>query len=191
MNALGERLREWLGRGRAQLESRTPRERWALIGGAAAAVVLFIQLVVVAPLSKATEQARSRAGGMEDDLQLAARMAPKIRQLQAEIAVVEERIQPGQQTDLLRLLEQLAAQAQMKDKLESIRPKTPSRNERYPESRVEVQLRGTTLAQAVQFLYSIETAPLYLIVRSVNIKSRGDESQLLDVNFSVSSFQRS
>jgi len=190
VNELREQLRQLQQRLRAQFDRLSARERWFLIGAVAVAAFLMVRFVAVTPLAAATERVNSAGEDLENDLQLAARIAPKIRQLRSEIAIVEERIQPGQKTDLFRLLEQLAAKAQMADKLEAVRPKTPSRNELYPETRAEVQLRGTTLAQTVQFLYSIETAPLYLIVRSVDIKARPDETQLLDVSFSVSSFQR-
>jgi len=175
----------------AQLDRRSARERWIMVAGVAGLLAVLVEAMIVSPLREAVAETEAKAERLEGEIQRAARLAPQLQRLESEIRLVEDRIQPGRQTDLLRLLEQLAAQAQIKDRLESIRPKTPSRNERYPESRVEVQLRGATLAQAVQFLYSIESAPLYLIVRSVNIKSRTDESQLLDINFSVSSFERS
>jgi hypothetical protein len=84
----------------------------------------------------------------------------------------------------------MAEQAQVKDALDSIKPKKPSGNERYPETRVEVQLKGATLKQTVQLLYRIETAPVPLIVRSLRIKNRPDGSGRLDVSLSVSSFER-
>jgi hypothetical protein len=42
----------------------------------------------------------------------------------------------------------------------------------------------------VRLLHEIETARLYLIVRSLRITTRGKEQQVLDVSFSVSSFER-
>jgi hypothetical protein len=51
-------------------------------------------------------------------------------------------------------------------------------------------LKGATLEQTVQLLYRIETAPVHLIMRSLRIKTRPDGSGRLDVNLSVSSFER-
>jgi hypothetical protein len=56
---------------------------------------------------------------------------------------------------------------------------------------VEVALSGATLEQLTQLLHQIETAPLHLIIRSLRIKAQGGkDSTLLDVRFSVSSFER-
>ena len=85
---------------------------------------------------------------------------------------------------------ELVVNEPVKDRLESIKPKQPSGNERYPETRVEVKLKGATLEQTVQLLYRIETAPAHLIVRSLRIKSRPDGTNLLDVSLSVSSFEQ-
>ena len=190
MNEYLERARAFL---KQQIERRSPRERWLLVAGVAGMLAILIESVIVSPLRDARNEALAEYEQLESDRVLADRMAPQLQRLRAEIALVEGRIQPGRQTDLLRLLEQLASQANIKDRLESIRPRTPSRNPRYPEARVEVQLRGATLSQTKQFLFSIEQADLYLIVRSVSIKVRSDENEgspLLDVNLSVSSFER-
>jgi hypothetical protein len=89
------------------------------------------------------------------------------------------------------LLEKLAEEAGLgAEQIDSVTPKPPSGNERYPETRVEVKLKGATLKQVVRLLHEIETARLYLIVRSLRITTRGKEKQVLDVSFSVSSFER-
>lgn len=184
---LWERARRYVVR---TLEGRSARERWLLVGIAGFLATMLVQAAVVSPLKARTEAAKTEADRLETGLQRAARLAPEIRRLQQEIAQVESKIQPGAQTNLLQLLEQIAEAAQMRDRLESVKPKRASGNDQYPESRAEVQLRGATLPQLVQFLYRIQTADLYLIVRSLSIKSRNDDTQLLDVSFSVSSFQR-
>ena len=183
MNALIERLR-------ALLQKSSPRERWLMVLAGCIASLLAVQWFLTGPLR--SELARSRAASerLEGDLQLAARMSRDIRQLRAELALIEARIKPGETTNLFTLLEGLAANAQIGDQLESIKPKQASGNERYPETRVEVSIKGATLRQTIEFLYEIESAPVLLIVRSLRVKSREDDSQLLDVSFSVSSFKR-
>jgi hypothetical protein len=188
ISELFERLRRQAQR---ELQKRSPRERWLLVAIAAVAAALLVRSVFVVPIEESTAEAEARAEALETGLARASRLAPEIRRLRQEIEVVEKRIQTGAQTNLLQLLEQLAEAAQMRDRLESIKPKRASGNDQYPEARAEVQLRGATLPQLVQFLYRIETADLYLIVRSLSIKTRNDDTQLLDVSFSVSSFQRS
>jgi hypothetical protein len=168
----------------------TARERWLLVLVLAAVAVLFVQGAVISPLQASGAAAEERIEQLGGQIQRAQRLAREIQLLSGQIAQVEQRIQTGQKTNLLALLEEFAQQSEMKDRLESIKPKPGGGNERYPETRVEVTLRGATLAQTVSFLYRIETAPLYLIVRSIRMKARGDKTQLLDVTFSVSSFER-
>jgi hypothetical protein len=172
------------------LRGRTPRERW---GGVLASCVLGTLLVnawIIGPLSSRTEEFQSRISDIEDGVFQSSVSAAEIRSLQMGIAEVETQIKSDEATNLFALLENLAALSNVKDQLESIKPKTPSDSERYPETRVAVQLRGTTLAQAVEFIYQIENAPMHLIVKTITLKARGDESLLLDVSFTVSSFKR-
>ena len=116
-----------------------------------------------------------------------------MRGIQGELAQVEATIQPGAQTNLIALLSTLAAESKIsQEQLESIEPKQPSTNAKYPETRAEVRLKGTSLDQIVAFLHRIETSSSHLIVRSMKIRTRGDGDlgPVLDVSFSVSSFER-
>lgn len=178
-----------LERALAYLRSRSPRERWALAAAALVVLVLILHTALIRPLQADIGEAEARIADLEGKLLRATRMAGDLRRLQGALSPVEERIEPGARTNLFTLLENLAEQAQIKDQLESIKPKQASTNARYPETRVEVSLKGASLAQTVNFLYLIETAPMHLIVRSIRLKSRGAE-RLLDVSFSVSSFER-
>ena len=55
-----------------------------------------------------------------------------------------------------------------------------------------MRLKGASLEQTVEFLRKIETSSSHLIVRSLKIRARGDGASggVLDVSFSVSSFER-
>ena len=182
-------MNAWIDRTYAWLRSRTPREQWLLIGASVTVVLAIAQPVLIQPLRADIGRADQRVERLEIELLQATRMAADMQRLQAELSLVEERIEPGARTNLFTLLEALAAQAAVGDRLESIKPKQASGNERYPETRVEVTLKGTSLGQTVNFLYLIENAPSHLIIRSIRIRTRGSE-KLLDVSFSVSSFER-
>jgi type II secretory pathway component PulM len=183
VNELWDRAAAWL-------RSRSPREQW-LLGGALGLVSLVLVHVGIAqPLQADVRAADARIATLEAQFTRAIRMAGDVRRLRGELAAVESRIEPGSSANLLSLLESLAAQAGVKDRLESIKPKQGTANERYPETRVEVSLKGATLAQTVQLLHQIETASMHLIVHSIRIKARGGADKLLDVSFSVSSFEK-
>ena len=186
-------MNELLAPLRSYLASRSPRERWLLVAAACAVAGVFVYAAIVAPLGERAGQADARVAQLETDLARALSIAGEMRGLQGELASVEARIQPGSKTNLIALLSTLAADAKIsQEQLESIEPKQPSANAKYPETRAEVRLKGTSLEQMVDFLQRIETSDAHLIVRSLKIRSRGDgpTGPVLDVSFSVSSFER-
>ncbi len=176
---------------------RTERERWLLGGAGALLAVALFQLVVIAPLQGWVMRSDGDIARLEAELVRATRLAGDVRRLQGELSQVEERVRVAEETNLFNLLEGLAAATKVKNQLESIKPKKPSGNELFPETRVEVSLKGVTLTQMVDFLYQIENSDRHLIIRSVRIRRPARVGRLakkapprLDVSFSVSSFER-
>ena len=155
-----------------------------------ATLITIVYVVVARPLQTRLTLREAELAQLEAGVTRSVQLARGVQQLQVAVGEVEKRITPGRKTNLLTLLETMAEQAKVKDALDSIKPKQPSGNERYPETRVEVKLKGATLEQMVQLLYRIEGAPVPLIVRSLRIKTRPDGSGRLDVSLSVSSFER-
>jgi general secretion pathway protein M len=186
-------MNELLAPLRSYLQSRSPRERWLIVAAACVLALILVYSVIVAPLGDRARSADLRVAQLELDVIRALGIAKEMRTLQGELASVEARIQPGSNTNLIALLSTLAADARIsQEQLESIEPRQPSTNARYPETRAEVRLKGASLEQMVEFLHKIETSSAHLIVRSLKIRSRGDgpTGPVLDVSFSVSSFER-
>lgn len=180
-----------------QWRQRTERERWLLGGAGALLAVALFQLVVIAPLQGWVMRSDGDIARLEAELVRATRLAGDVRRLQGELSQVEERVRVAEETNLFNLLEGLAAATKVKNQLESIKPKKPSGNALFPETRVEVSLKGVTLTQMVDFLYQIENTDRHLIIRSVRIRRPALVGRFakkgpprLDVNFSVSSFER-
>jgi len=184
-------MSEWIERLRVLIRQRSARERWLIALALCVVGWLVVRGSWVLPLQTRSRQLTLEIETRQTQMMTAARLANDVRRLQAELARVEPLITQGAQTDLLTLLESLAGEAGLSgDQVDSVTPKPPSSNDRYPETRVEVRLKGATLKQLVQLLHRIETARLYLIVRSLRITTRGKDKQVLDVSFSVSSFER-
>lgn len=174
-------------------EGLSARERWLLVLGASAIALYVVMTSIVQPLGEATERAQRQALQLDTDLIRARRLAAEVRNLQGDLGVVEARIVTSAKTNLLALLERLAAESKIdKEQLESITPKPVSSHPAYPETRVEVRLKGTTLERAVQFLHKIENAESHLIIRSLRVTRQPtrNKTDLLEVSFSVSSFER-
>lgn len=178
---------------RSYLAARSPRERWLLVAGTCAVALVVVYSAIVVPLDDRARQSTMRVAQLELELIRAIGIASEMRGLQGELESVESRIQPGSNTNLIALLSTLAAEARIsQEQLESIEPRQPSANIRYPETRAEVRLKGASLEQTVEFLHKIETSSSHLIVRSLKMRSRseGPSGPVLDVSFSVSSFER-
>jgi len=103
------------------------------------------------------------------------------------MASVEQRIRGGPQGEIFTALESLARESAVK--VDSMEPRTSPANDDYRETKVQVVLRGVTLAQMVSYLQRIEAAPQLLSIKSLRIRTRADKPELLDVNFTVSSFE--
>ena len=176
---------------RAQIRRLSPRERWLIVLGLCMVGWFIVRGVWVQPLQERSKLLSVEIETLQEQSLRALRVARDLRRLQGELVQVEKLITPGKQTDLLTLLEALSTQAGLnQEQIDSVTPKPASDNPQYPERRVEVRLKGATLKQVVKLLHEIENARLYLIVRSLRITTRGKKAQILDVSFSVSSFER-
>ena len=104
------------------------------------------------------------------------------------LEAVEARIRNNRdRTSLLTLLESLAGRASVK--IDSMEERKSPPNDHYRETRVEVTLKSVTLTQVVNYLHSVESSGRMLSVKSLRIRTRADDPALLDVNFSVSTFE--
>jgi type II secretory pathway component PulM len=188
------RFGDLLSRSQVIWEGLAVRER-VLVGVAGVGLVLTILFFgIISPLLGATERAVERADAAERELALMQRMKRDWDGLHGRLDVVEGRIRDAREgQNLLTLLESLARQAGVKPN--SMEKRQSGESEQYEETKVEVSLKNVTLAQAVDYLSSIEAESQPLSVKSLRIKSRasgaaaGSTGDLLDVTFSVSAFK--
>lgn len=165
----------------------SPRER-LLIGGAAGALLLaLLWLAVLMPLIGAGNRVSARADAAEQQLGVITRLRREFDEVAHRLAAVEQRIRSESRGNLRTTLESLAATSSVK--VESMEPQSTPENDRYRETKVEVGLAGVSLPQTVKYLHEIESAPQVLSVKSLRIRTRPDKPELLDVTFTVSSFE--
>jgi type II secretory pathway component PulM len=168
-------------------QNLSARER--LLVGSAAAVLLLgvLWFGVVMPLISAKDRVVARADAAEQQLDVIVRLRRDFDDVQHRLASVEQRIRSESRGNLRTTLESLASRASVK--VESMEPQATPANDRYRETKVEVGLTGVTLPQTVNYLHQIEAAPQVLSVKSLRIRTRPDKPELLDVTFTVSSFE--
>ena len=163
------------------------RER--LLVGSAGGVLLLGLLCfgVVLPVLSASNRVAARADAAEQQLSALVRLRREYDDVARRLVGVEQRIRSEAKGNLRTTLEALASKATVK--VESMEPQASPASTSYRETKVEVALGGVTLPQTVNYLHQIETAPLVLSVKSLRIRTRADKPDLLDVTFTVSSFE--
>lgn len=180
MSGLLARLRAWL-------EDLAPRERALVLGAGAALALVLAWAVVVRPLQGAAAAAEQRADSAAQELEALRELRTRFDEVNSRVADVEERIQGGPQREIFTALESMAQESAVQ--VDSMEPRTTPASEHYRETKVQVALKGVTLAQTVNYLHRIESAPQVLSVKSLRMRVRRDEPELLDVTFTVSSFE--
>jgi type II secretory pathway component PulM len=176
-----------MARLRAALASLAPRERMLVLsaGGLLAAALVYV--AIVNPLLGAIARTGDRAEAADQELRVMQRLRREYDALNDRLASVEQRIQSSPRGNLRSNLESLASQASIR--VESMEPQAAAPGEDYRESKVEVALERVTLTQTVNYLHQIESSPQVFSIKSLRIRKRPDNPELLDVSFSVSSFE--
>jgi type II secretory pathway component PulM len=177
---------------RAAFAGLAPRERVlvGIVGGLVAFGILW--LAGVSPLLAAADRAEERVAAAEQRLEVMKRLRREYDEVSQRLLSVEQRIRKGGRGNLRTNLEQLAKKASVK--IESMEPQSSPANENYREAKVEVGLKEVGLNETVRYLHEIEAAQQVLSVKALRLRSRSDTkaktaSNLLDVTFTVSSFQ--
>jgi type II secretory pathway component PulM len=165
--------------------SRNERVLVSVAGGLLALTLFWFALVM--PLVGAAGRAASNAAAAEQQVQAVRALRARFDEVNGRLVAVEQRIRSGPSGEIFTALEQMAAQSAVK--IDSMEPRTSPASEEYRETKVQVSLKGVSLAQLVGLLSRIDDAPQLLSVKSLRIRTRADKQDLLDVTFTVSSFE--
>ena len=149
-------------------------------------VFLFYALIIN-PLLGLASRGGQRLATADQQLQAMQRLRRDYDDIQGRLVDVEQRIQSSAGGNLRTTLETLAQNASVK--VESMEPQASPSHPKYRETKVEVGLRNVTLAQTVGYLHQIDVAPQAMSVKSLRIRTRAEQPDLLDVTFTVSSFE--
>jgi general secretion pathway protein M len=181
-------VNEWIQRVRAWFDGLARREKLLVAAAAAATGLVLVFALGVQPLLSARSAAAERAETAQQQHEAVKQVKARFDEVSGRLGAVEERIDAGPRGNLLATLQDLAQQSAVK--LDSIEPRTSPASPPYRETKLQVTLANASLPQVVSFLYKIETAPQVLSVKSLRIRTRADQPELLEVSFTVSSFER-
>jgi type II secretory pathway component PulM len=180
-------MKQLWNRLRAFFDNLSPRERILTSAAGGLAALGLIYFGVAAPVLAMGENMERRLRAAEQQLDAMTRLRREFDDVDRRLTAVERRIQSGPRGNLRTTLETLAREASVS--VESMEPQATPANDRYRETKVELSLSGVTLAQTVNYLHQIESAQQVLSVKSLRIRTRPDKPELLDVSFTVSSFE--
>ena len=169
-------------------DSFAERERLLLSVLGASLLVTVVFFALVSPVLSARSAAAERVENSEKDLEVMVRLRREFGEINARLASVEQRIRDNKdRRNTLTLLESLASAAAVK--IDSMEARSSPDNDNYRETRVEVSLKNVTLTQIVSLLHNIESSPRQFSVKGLRIKNRPDKNDLLEVGFTISSFE--
>jgi type II secretory pathway component PulM len=178
----------WLARLRAWFDGLARREKLLVAAAGCITALVLVWALAVAPLLGARSRSIARAEAAQQQADAVRALRGRYDEVAGRLAGVEQRIQSGPQANLLATLESLAQQSAVK--VDSMEPRTAPAGEQYRETKMQVTLENATLPQVVAYLHKIESAPQLLSVKSLRVRTRSDTPELLEVTFSVSSFER-
>lgn len=177
----------WLEQLRTAYQGLAPRERWLVLGAGGMVVLSLLVFGVINPLITAGSQAELRVSTAEEQLVAVDQLRRRYDDVNTRLGRVEKRILDGPKGEIFTTLEKLARDSTVK--VDSMEPRTSPASESYSETKVQVVLKGVTLAQLVNYLHRIETDAQVLSVKSLRIRTRQDRPEKLDVTFTVSTFE--
>jgi type II secretory pathway component PulM len=172
----------------AAFEGLSRNERLLVSVAGGLLVVTLLWFAVAMPLLAAARNAAQSAATAEQQVEMVRALRARFDEVNGRLGAVEARIQSGPQGEIFTTLEQMASQSAVK--IDSMEPRTSPASTEYRETKVQVSLKGVTLAQVVGLLTRIDTAPQMLSIKSLRVRTRADKQDLLDVTFTVSSFEK-
>ncbi len=74
----------------------------------------------------------------------------------------------------------------LKDKIKSVKLLDEKPSETQPEERAELNIQSISMNEMVNILYSIENAPMLLVIKKINIKTSFENPELLNITMTLS-----
>lgn len=176
-----EKIREYL-------ESRPPRERYILIGGAAVTVVFMLYWMAAGFSSGPSGQSGlDRALSEREEF---FKVLEQYKTLHGQVRQIDNRLRMTQENiDLFALLNSFAEQTGIKNQISKMDPSEGAGTEYYDEWYVDMNLDQVPLQPLTTFLEKIEQSSGFLRITRMTVKRRYDASEMLDVNLRVNAYR--
>ncbi len=167
------------------------REKIGLVAAAAVVAVVGLTELVVSPLVAYVNRIdRSLTAGTASlaEMHLLKQQYEGLR-TQSEAMQTHLARRPKGFT-LFSFLDRTAGQTRLKDRIAYMKPSAePVKDTPYRLSRVEMKIQAVGLAQLVEFLHRVETAPEAVTIKRLSIAQTGKEEKLLEAVLQVETFE--
>ncbi|MBI2485891.1 MAG: hypothetical protein HYW01_02835 [Deltaproteobacteria bacterium] len=163
------------------------RDRKALILGAIGISILVIYLIFHS-FSSGGARLVKKAETLEADLKKIESLRSEYIQSKRRIDEVTSNIKSEDEA-LISVVEKVLIDAQVERGSFSINSRTDTTGDLYDEKSVDIEIKKLPLNKAVDVLYKIQTNPSFLKVSKLRIRTRFDNSSLMDASFRVSTFK--
>lgn len=163
------------------------REKTFLAVGLALILALGFYFLVVEPLAEAAERRRGLVARLEEELTEVRAVAAQYQALSARQRRFQAQVEArGQDFSPFSHLENLARQAGLEGRIESMTPVASSGEEGGPGyAEFDIRLREIKLLTLVRFLYRLEASEQVFVVVNLTIRPRYLSPDQLDVSLRV------
>lgn len=168
-----------------------PREQIIAMVGAG----LLLIIMVIMPISLAGGKIASmerQVYSAREQISDVMREIADYNKEKGKLNSVESLLKAGFDTSISTTIENLAAQAGVKENIDSLKEKPLVPSDLFDEASVDVRISRVSLDQLVELFYKIESERTRVLrIKQLQIKPRYDNRKLMDANFTVSTFKLS
>lgn len=163
------------------------REQRIVLAGLLFLACTFVYSTILGPLVERNALLNRKIGKKQEEITEMIRLRSSVVQdrggMDRITGIIEQR---GKEFSVFAYLEQLAAKAEMKDKIIYIKPQRETPVGRFRESLVQIKLEKIGMEELIRYLYQIETSEDLLYIKNLKMKleKRGDNAGL-NVTLSV------
>jgi type II secretory pathway component PulM len=173
------RAAEWLG-------GLEPRERWLVLAGGGAALLVLAWIAVVEPIGEALERLDRSIQAARRDAEVIGGLAGRYRALQTQVNALERTGgDAADGTTVFAQLESIAVPIAGRERIAAMNPSSRSVGERLTEESVELRLEGVPMRSLVNLLHAVEQRDRPLALVRVSFKRQYKNPELVDATLVV------
>ncbi|MDB4970129.1 MAG: hypothetical protein JWN44_5818 [Myxococcales bacterium] len=172
---------------RDKWERLSQRER-TMVGAMGVTFVIMVTLIVGFLITDGLSSMDERNAQMRQALRDLDTQRDNYLRMKAKAAQLETRL-GSQPVQMQAYLETAAKEGGVEIVESKEQPSAPA-GKKFVERTVELRLRAVTLDQLSKFMRAIETGKSLVVVTAVNVRTRDDKHEQLDVEMSVTTYER-